>query len=81
MEILIVLGGLFSFVTILFIAIAVFYPEWVGITGNVAKTIEAEHRDGTSATELGDGIAGFPRKLEDIQREAAAKNSKKTDPS
>jgi hypothetical protein len=37
MEIIFILAGLFAFVTILFLVIAVFFPEWVGITGKVAK--------------------------------------------
>jgi uncharacterized membrane protein (DUF485 family) len=37
MEIIWILAGLFIFVTIVFIALAVFFPEWVGITGKVAR--------------------------------------------
>ena len=37
MEIIFILAGLFAFVTIVFMALAVFFPEWVGITGKVAK--------------------------------------------
>ncbi len=44
MEIGWALGILFVFVTIVFIAIAFFLPEWVGITGNKAREIMEEQR-------------------------------------
>ena len=37
MEIFIAMGVFFILVTAVFVAIAVFFPEWVGITGNRAK--------------------------------------------
>jgi hypothetical protein len=42
MEIAWILGGLFIFVTLVFVAIAFFLPEWVGITGKKAKEIMKE---------------------------------------
>lgn len=41
-----ILGGLFIFVTLVFMAIALFLPEWVGITGKKAKqTMEEQKGD------------------------------------
>lgn len=48
MEIIWILGVLFIFVTLVFVTIALLYPEWVGITGSVAKRIEAEQRGDAS---------------------------------
>lgn len=39
-----ILGGFFIFVTLLFIAIAIFFPEWVGITGKKARENIREHK-------------------------------------
>jgi hypothetical protein len=39
-----ILLGLFIVVTLIFVAVALFFPELVGITGQVAKEIEKEHR-------------------------------------
>lgn len=39
-----ILGGLFVFVSLVFIVIAFVFPEAVGITGKIAKKIEEEHR-------------------------------------
>lgn len=36
MEMIWVLGGIFIFATLLFMAVAFFLPEWVGITGKKA---------------------------------------------
>jgi hypothetical protein len=46
-EVIIALVVLFVFVTIAFLAIAYFLPEWVGIQGKVAKEIESQHRGDT----------------------------------
>lgn len=47
------LGGFFAFITIAFIALAFFLPEWVGITGKKALEIEKhqrENNDGNDST-------------------------------
>ena len=44
MEIGWILGGLFVFVTIVFVVIAVFLPEWVGITGKKARQTMKEQQ-------------------------------------
>ncbi len=47
MEMIVVLGMFFIFITILFITIAFYFPEWLGITGAKAKEViesHAEHR-------------------------------------
>lgn len=45
------LGGFFAFITIAFIAVAFFLPEWVGITGKKALEIEKHQRDGQDGNE------------------------------
>jgi len=46
MEIIWILIGFFALSTMVFIAIAVFYPEWVGITGKKAKEIQKhQHKE------------------------------------
>ncbi len=37
-----IMAGFFTFVTLIFVAIAFFLPEWVGITGQKAKEIMKE---------------------------------------
>ncbi len=44
MEIGWILGGIFIFVTILFLVIAIFLPEWVGITGKKARETMKEQQ-------------------------------------
>lgn len=44
MEIFWILAGLFIFVTLAFVGVALFFPELVGITGKVAQEIEDSHR-------------------------------------
>jgi hypothetical protein len=39
-----IMGGFFVFVTLLFIVVAIFLPEWVGITGKKAKEIMKEQQ-------------------------------------
>jgi hypothetical protein len=51
MEIGWLLGGLFFFVTLVFIVIAVAFPEWVGITGKVAKDFEKQQRGNDAPTD------------------------------
>jgi hypothetical protein len=38
------LVAFFFFITLIFLAIALLYPEWVGITGKKAKQILKEHQ-------------------------------------
>lgn len=55
MEIFWILGGLFVFVTIIFLAIAVFLPEWVGITGKKARqTMKEQQGDQPGEETLSD---------------------------
>jgi len=42
-----ILAGFFIFVTIIFMVFAVFFPEWVGITGKKARQIQAEQTGDT----------------------------------
>lgn len=46
-----IMGAFFIFVTFVFIAIAFFLPEWVGITGKKAKKNIEEHQAGSSTEE------------------------------
>lgn len=50
MEFAFVMIGFFVFVTLVFVAVAVFFPEWVGITGKRAKEIQ-EHQRSDSSSE------------------------------
>ncbi|MGZ3747488.1 MAG: hypothetical protein ACXWRE_08960 [Pseudobdellovibrionaceae bacterium] len=45
---LIIIGAIvISFISILVYAIiAIFYPEWVGITGKIARQAEQSHQEG-----------------------------------
>ena len=45
MELFWVMGVFFAFITILFIAVAFFLPEWVGITGKKALEIEKHQQN------------------------------------
>ena len=48
-----ILGGLFVFVTLIFVAIAIFLPEWVGITGKKAlETKKEQQGDSDSSTPV-----------------------------
>lgn len=51
MEIVLAMGIFFVFVTVIFIAVAVFLPEWVGITGKKAKEIMKEQHGDPLASE------------------------------
>ncbi|AGH96078.1 hypothetical protein [Pseudobdellovibrio exovorus] len=44
-------GGLMFFSTIAYIVLMIFFPEWVGITGDVAKTVERAHSSNPNGTE------------------------------
>jgi hypothetical protein len=52
---MIIIGAIaISFISLLVYAIlAIFYPEWVGITGKIARQAEQSHQEGT---ETGDHI-------------------------
>lgn len=50
MEIGWILGGIFVFSTIVFMVIAVFLPEWVGITGKKARETMKEQQGDPSAS-------------------------------
>jgi hypothetical protein len=51
MELAWILGGIFVFVTLIFIAICFFLPEWVGITGKKAREIMSEQKDESSTVD------------------------------
>lgn len=51
MEMIWLLGGFFAFVTIAFIALAYFLPEWVGITGKKALEVEKHQKSGGDENE------------------------------
>jgi hypothetical protein len=53
MEIGWIMGFFFIFVTIIFVAVAVFLPEWVGITGKHAKSILQEHEQESNSFPAG----------------------------
>ena len=39
-----VVVGFFVLILIVFLAVAFIYPEWVGIQGKVAKSIQQQHK-------------------------------------
>lgn len=49
MEIGWIMGGFFVFLTVVFIALYFFLPEWMGVTGTKAKEV-IEHQQGTTTT-------------------------------
>ena len=46
------MGFFFIFVTMIFVAIAVFLPEWLGITGKKAKQIIADQQSAEDKPEV-----------------------------
>ncbi len=44
MEVIVGLGIFFILITAVFIAVAVFLPEWLGITGKKAKEVMESHQ-------------------------------------
>lgn len=51
MEIIWILSFFFAFVTIVFVVIAYFYPEWVGITGKKALEIQKHQQSDSKDPE------------------------------
>ena len=51
MDIVLSMSIFFVIVTMIFIAIGVFLPEWMGITGKRAKKIIEEQRDTSTHSE------------------------------
>ncbi len=45
MELMWIMFGFFILVTLIFVVLAVAYPEWFGITGNKAREIQ-KHQEG-----------------------------------
>lgn len=52
MEILWIMGFFFILCTMLFLAIAFFFPEWVGITGKKAHEINKSHQEETESKDI-----------------------------
>lgn len=52
MEIIWILIGFFALFTMIFIVIAIFFPEWVGITGKKALEIQKHQHSDDEKTEL-----------------------------
>lgn len=48
MEVAWILGGVFIFSTLVYVALAFFVPEWVGITGKKAREIMKEQEEQNS---------------------------------
>lgn len=45
MELIWVMGLFFIFITFVFLVLAFFFPEWLGITGTKAKEVIASHQE------------------------------------
>ena len=52
MEVFWILTFFFAFITIVFIAFAYFFPEWVGITGKTAKKVQEHQQKDSNKTDL-----------------------------
>ena len=50
MDLIWLMFGFFVFITIVLVIIGIFFPEWIGITGNKAKEIQ-RHQAGDDKTE------------------------------
>ncbi len=46
-----ILCGFFIFVTAIFVGLAVFFPEWVGITGKKAREAMKQHQADQPSSE------------------------------
>jgi uncharacterized membrane protein (DUF485 family) len=44
MELIWIMGLFFIFITFVFIVLAFFFPEWLGITGSKAKEVIESHQ-------------------------------------
>jgi hypothetical protein len=51
MEVAWILGGVFLFSTLIYVAISFFLPEWVGITGKKAQQIMKEQQGDESSKD------------------------------
>lgn len=50
-------GGIIVFfaATLVYLALLFFFPEWVGVTGKVAREAEKSHTQGSNSEETGFG--------------------------
>ncbi len=55
MDIMWILAFFFIFITIVFVVFAVFFPEWIGITGKKALEIQ-KHQQATSENQTKENI-------------------------
>lgn len=51
MDLIWVMFGFFTFITVVFLVFAFAFPEWVGITGKQAKKIQEHQKNDDSKTE------------------------------
>lgn len=51
MDVVVVLGIFFIIITAIFIAVAFFLPEWLGITGQKAKEVIKSHQSQDSEVD------------------------------
>jgi hypothetical protein len=52
MDIMWVLIFFFAFITIVFIAFAYFFPEWVGITGKKALKVQEHQKESSNTKDM-----------------------------
>lgn len=50
MGLILTMGIFFIICTVVFVAIAVYFPEWLGITGTKAREVMAEHVQKTDSS-------------------------------
>ncbi len=46
-----VMFGFFVFITIVFVILGIFFPEWLGITGKKAREIQEHHQADSKAKD------------------------------
>lgn len=58
MEFWFILSAIVVFIMsfVVYTCLAIFFPEWVGITGRVALTTEQSHQEGSDAGKHWDGL-------------------------
>lgn len=76
MEIALILGALFIFCTMAFLAVAFFLPEWVGIQGKKAQEIEEAHRGDHSSRQ--DPVVSNRQDHTDSKHQAPTNDKPKT---
>ncbi len=60
MELALGMTFFFIIITMIFVAVAIFLPEWIGITGKKAKEIISEQQGDVAPTATDSAVTGAP---------------------